>query len=153
MVHKITYLMRLYSTPLCLVVNNDQIGIRLVPIALKKTWENKATKHIQVLRVEDKRHVSMVVFFVTNGCLCPRQVTFTSTMQTCLAPSNEGKIKCIKFGWHLTFSENHWSTLQTTKDFVSKILLIYLSNQIQQLNLQKKLKTCMVDQLLECSQE
>jgi hypothetical protein len=29
---------------ICLVVNNDKIGIHLVPIAKERTWENKGTK-------------------------------------------------------------------------------------------------------------
>jgi hypothetical protein len=68
MLYKITYLMKLYSIPLCLVVNNDQTRICLILIATERTWESKGTKHIQVLRVEDKKQVSMLVFFVTNGC-------------------------------------------------------------------------------------
>jgi hypothetical protein len=45
MAFRIAYnFMKLYSIPSCLVVNNDQIGICLVPIVEKRTWEN--TKHI-----------------------------------------------------------------------------------------------------------
>jgi hypothetical protein len=111
MLYKITYLVKLYSIPLCLVVNNDQIRIHLIPIAIEITREIKGKKHIHVLRVEDKKQVSMVVFFVTNGCLLLIQVIFIGTMHICLSPSNEGKIKCITFNWHPTFSENYWFTL------------------------------------------
>jgi hypothetical protein len=93
------------------MVNNDQIRIHLVPIVKERTWEIKGTKHIQVLRVEDKGQITMVVFYVTNGYLFPRKVIFTSIMHKCLLPSNERKIKCINSNWHLTFSENHWSML------------------------------------------
>jgi hypothetical protein len=79
----------------------------------------------------------MVVFFATNGYLLLGHVIFIGIMHRCLPPSNEGKIKCISFGWHLTFSEDHWYTLQTTKDCVNKILIIYICSQIQQLNLQE----------------
>jgi len=79
----------------------------------------------------------MVVFFATNGYLLLGHVIFIGIMHRCLPLSNEGKIKCISFGWHFTFSENHWYTLQTTKDFVNKILIIYICSQIQQLNLQE----------------
>jgi hypothetical protein len=79
----------------------------------------------------------MAVFFVANGYLLLGHVIFVGTMHRCLPPSNEGKIKCISSGWHLTLSENHWYTLQTTKDFINKILFIYIHNQIQQLKLQE----------------
>jgi hypothetical protein len=82
----------------------------------------------------------MMIFFITNGCLLPIQVIFIGTMHICLSPSNEGKTKCITFNWHPTFSKNHWFMLQTTKDFVKNIFSIYLSNQIQQLNLSKTYK-------------
>jgi hypothetical protein len=42
------------NIPPTLVVNNDQIGVCFVPTIRKKTWENKGSKHIQVLEVEDK---------------------------------------------------------------------------------------------------
>jgi hypothetical protein len=107
MAYNITYLVKLYFIPLCLMVNNDQIKIHLVPIVGETTWESKGTKHIQVLGVEDKRQITMVVSSLANGYLFPRKVIFTSIMHKCLPPSNEGKIKCINSSWHLTFSKNH----------------------------------------------
>jgi len=95
----------------------------------------------------------MVAFFVANGYLLLGHVIFVSTMHRYLPPSNEGKIKCISSGWHLTLNENHWYTLQTTKDFINKILFIYIRNQIQQLKLTRKLETCMSNQLLKHSQK
>jgi hypothetical protein len=37
------------------VVNYDQIGVHLVPTAREWTWEGEGTKHIKVLRIEDKK--------------------------------------------------------------------------------------------------
>jgi hypothetical protein len=85
--------------------------------------------------VEDKRQVTFVVSFATNGNPLLGQVVFTSTTHKCLPPSNEGKQKCINLGWDFTFSENHWSMLETMKDFFCKVLLAYLHKQIQQLDL------------------
>lgn len=36
---------------ICLVVNNDKIGIHFIPIAKERTWENKGTKQIQVFEL------------------------------------------------------------------------------------------------------
>ncbi len=85
-------------------------------------------KHIQVLGVEDKKQVTLVVSSTSNGNLFLGQVVFTRTTFRCLPPSNEGEQKCINSSWDLTFSEIHWSTLKTTKDFVHKVLLAYLHN-------------------------
>jgi hypothetical protein len=42
-----------------------------------------------------------------------------------------GKTKCFKDGWHLIFDDNHWSNLETIKQFVNKVLIPYLESQIQ----------------------
>jgi hypothetical protein len=86
---------KLYSIPPCLVVNIDQIEIHLVPTVGERSWENKGSKHIQVLGVEDKRQVTLVVSFATNGNLLPGQVVFTCTTFRCLPPLNEGNLKKI----------------------------------------------------------
>jgi hypothetical protein len=98
--------MKLYSIPPCLVVNINQTGIHLVPTIGERTWENKGSKYIQVLGVEDKKQITIVVCSVANGNLLPRQVVFTSTTHRCLPLSNEGKQKCINSGWDFMFNEN-----------------------------------------------
>jgi hypothetical protein len=35
---------------ICILVNNDKIGIHFVPIAREKTWENKGTKQNSSVR-------------------------------------------------------------------------------------------------------
>ncbi len=72
---------------------------------------------------------------------------FIGTIHHCLPPSNEGKNKCMSSSWDLTFNENHGSTLQTTKQFIHKILLPYLHIQICHLGLQESQKLVW---LLDC---
>jgi hypothetical protein len=50
---------------------------------------------------------------------------------------NDGRLSCEDAGWHLTFSSNHWSTLETYKDFVDKILSPYMISQIKELELEE----------------
>jgi hypothetical protein len=57
----------------------------------------------------------MVVFSTKNGFLLPLQIVLIEIIHRYLPPSNEVKEKCMNLGWDLTFSENHWSTLETTK--------------------------------------
>jgi hypothetical protein len=80
------------------VVNTNQTRIHFVPTTGKRTWENKSSKHIQVLGVEDKKQVTLVLSSVANGNLFPRRVVFTSSTHRCLPPSNEGKLKCFNLG-------------------------------------------------------
>jgi hypothetical protein len=62
------------------------------------------------------------------------------TTSQSLAPNNQGKTNYIKDGWDLTFSENHWSSLETTKKIVTNILFPYLQSYIQILGLDKEHK-------------
>jgi len=71
------------------------------------TWENKGTKHIQTLGVEDKGLVILVVSLITNNVLLPNKIVFTSITPRCLPPSIEGEDKCMNSSWEFTFSENH----------------------------------------------
>jgi hypothetical protein len=50
-----------------LVVNNDQTYVHPIPIVVEKTWESKRSKQLQILRVQNKRHITMVVSLARNG--------------------------------------------------------------------------------------
>ncbi len=65
--YKVVYLVKIYNIPPTLVVNSDQTRVHLVPIVRKRTWENKGTKHIKVLRMEDKRQITIVVSSTVDG--------------------------------------------------------------------------------------
>ena len=137
MAYRVAYLVKAYSIPPQLVLNNDQTGIHLVSNAVERKWKPKGEKHVQVLGIEDKRQVTMVVTLNAVGDLLPPQVVFTGTTKRTLPPQSEGKKMCLQDGWNLTYSENHWSNLQKTKQCVDAILIPYLQQQIQELGLPK----------------
>jgi hypothetical protein len=45
-----------------LVANSDQIGVHLISIVGFKTWENKGSKHVQILRVKVKKIYNGYIF-------------------------------------------------------------------------------------------
>jgi hypothetical protein len=98
----------------------------------RKIW---GAKHIKVLGIKDKRQVTLIVSSFVDGLFLPLQIVFIGTTHRTLPPNNEGKFMRSNNGWDLTFSENHWSTFETTKRFAHKILLSYLHSQIKQLGL------------------
>ncbi len=59
--------MKVYNIPPTLVVNNDQKYVHPIPIARERTWESKRSKQIQILKVENKRYITMVVSSTRNG--------------------------------------------------------------------------------------
>ncbi len=71
MAYQVTYLVNVYNIIPGLVVNNDQTCVHFIPITTYWTWESKGSKHIQVLGVENKRLIIMVVFLLANGLLLP----------------------------------------------------------------------------------
>ncbi len=107
-------------------MNNDKTEIHLVPNNGEKTWEPKGTKHVQVLNLEDERQMTMFISSNIVKNLFPPQIVFTSSTLKTLPPNSNGKTSCINNGWDLIFIENHWSSLETTKQFVKKIILPYL---------------------------
>jgi hypothetical protein len=67
----------------------------------------------------------VVASSVANGHVLPFQVIFQGLTLRTLPPMNEVCHSCDEVGWQLTFSSNHWSTIDTCKDFVDKILSSY----------------------------
>jgi hypothetical protein len=137
MAQRVAYLSKLHDIPPSLVVNTDQTGMHLVPTGGSRTWEKKGSKHVSVHGKEDKRQVTVVVSSTAEGVLLPFQVVFTGTTFKSLHKFNDGRRICEELGWDLTTSHNHWSTLQTCKDFVEKVLQVYRIAQVQTLGLSK----------------
>jgi hypothetical protein len=140
MAYRAAYLIKAYSIPEELFVNTDQTGIHLVPTGGSYTWEKKGSKYILIHGADDKRQITVSVSSSAAGNVLPFQIVFTGSTTKCLPPLNVGRIACEEAGWHLTFSENHWSNVDTCKAFVEKILQPYRLEQIEHLKLDKGTK-------------
>ncbi len=84
------------------LVNNDKIGIHLVPIVWERTWENKGIKQIQVLDlgVKDKKQVTMVVSSATNGYLLLGQVVGQSKIKYTKKVDVFTLTMCLSYNYH-----------------------------------------------------
>jgi hypothetical protein len=49
----------------------SQTGIHLVPTGGDRTWEKKRSKDIHVIRVENKKQITIVVSSAVDGCFLP----------------------------------------------------------------------------------
>jgi hypothetical protein len=67
MAYQVVYLMKVYNIILTLIIKSDQTSVHLIPTTRERIWESKGSRHIQVLGVENKRQITMVVFLATNG--------------------------------------------------------------------------------------
>jgi hypothetical protein len=131
---RISYLVRTYNIPQSLVINTDQIGIHLVPMAGERIWEKKRSKIFGVIGGYDKRSISACISSATSSTLLPLQVIFSGTTNRVLPKTRHGKLD-LSFGFHYTKTENHWSNLESMQDFVQHILVYYLDKEVERLNL------------------
>lgn len=120
-----------YNILVTLMVKNDQTKVHIVPMTKKHTRESKSTKHIKISRIEDKRQMKLIVSSFANGFLCPLQNVFTSTTHRSLPLNNWRKTNYINNLWDLTFNENGWLNLETTKWFVHKICYRTFDSQLK----------------------
>jgi hypothetical protein len=107
MAHKVAYLVEVCNIPMCQIVNTNQIGVYLVPTRGNLTWETRGAKHVEVLGIEDKRQITIVVSSSIERSLLPLQVMFQGTTKHTLPPMNHGRKQCSSVGFHLTYNSNH----------------------------------------------
>ena len=98
-------------------------------------WKTKGAKHIKIRRHIDKQQINIGVSFAASGKYLPFQATLKVITNKNL-PKLEGRRLNYEYArWNLTFNHNHWSTLDTCKEFMEKILLPYKDLQVKNLNL------------------
>jgi hypothetical protein len=104
---RVAYLVKVYNIPMCLIVNINQIGVHLVPTRGDWTWETRGAKHVEVLGIEDKRQITIVVSFSTERSLLLYKLCYKGQQIIHSHPMNHGRKKCSSIGFHLTYSSNH----------------------------------------------
>jgi hypothetical protein len=130
-----------------MLINMDQRGIHLIPVGGARTWAEKGSKHVLVYGVDNKWQITCSISSSTTGNLLQFQLIFTGTIDRCLPPQNIGRQECEDEGWHLTSTNNHWSNLQTCKEFVIHILEPHKQKQANEMGLDKDEKLIW---LLDC---
>jgi hypothetical protein len=83
---------------------------------------------------EDKHQFTVLGSATTDGVLLPLQVVFQGKTGQVL-PKNAATVIAASEGWHLTHSANHWSTQETMRNFVQKVLHPYFEGKCFDLGL------------------
>jgi sulfur relay (sulfurtransferase) DsrC/TusE family protein len=123
--------MQLYKVHPSLVVNMDQTGVHLAP-ADQRTYEVKGAKVVKVIGADDKRQITCCVASSMDGDLLPLQLIFQGKTNACHPPETQ---ESKEAHLHMTHSENHWSNLETMKQWVDDVLLPYAARSCQKHNL------------------
>ena len=111
---------KMEDIPDALILNWDQTAMKIVP---STTWtmERRGTKRVEIAACNDKRQITAVFACSLRGDFLPIQLIFQGTTQKCLPNS-------VNFpdGWHLTYTNNHWSNESTMIDYIKCIILPYV---------------------------
>ncbi|THU87638.1 hypothetical protein K435DRAFT_821867 [Dendrothele bispora CBS 962.96] len=116
-----------YNIPAALRVNTDQTQSVYAP-GTKTTWNEKGVKQVDISGKDDKRAFTLVPSISASGEVLPMQAIYKGyTTQSCPSPHTPAYIEAQKLGFSLEPSgtETYWSTLETMKNLVNKIIAPY----------------------------
>ena len=122
-------IVRMQDIPDQLVLNWDQTAMKLVPSG-SWTMDKKGTKRVEISGIDDKRQITAVFCGSLSGDFLPLQLIYKGTTDKCLPSS-------ITFppDWHITYTSNHWSNNKTMIEYVSHIIVPYITRMRKTLNL------------------
>ena len=136
---RMAVMIKLNSIHPALIINSDQTGVHLIPNT-NYTYAFKGAKDVAVPGLEDKRQITMVVGSAWSGDLLPLQFIFAGKKESNvqkLYKTPDGNLR-EQWGIHVTCTENHWSNLETTKQYVSEILFPFIQSQIKEFDIKPK---------------
>ena len=114
--------------PPLLIINWDHISLKYVPSS-SWTMAEEGSKCVDLAGIDDKCQITAVLTVTLDGNFLPVQLVYQGKTSACLPCTK------IPSGWHLTYTHNHWSTEETTKDHIEKIILPYLTEKKTELKL------------------
>ena len=113
-----------------LIINFDETGLPMVPSS-QWTMAERGSKDVSLLDMDDKRQITAVLACTPTGTLLPPQLLYQCSTTRCHPPAHV----LFPHGWDIWHSESHWSTRETVKRFISKILKPYADSVISELAL------------------
>ena len=116
-----------------MIFNWDQTALQFVPTG-QWTMHHAGEKVIPIANSDDKRQVKAVIAATLTGELLPPQIIYKGKTGRCHP-------KCIiPKDWDIWHSDNHWSTEDTMKRYMEKILVPFLNEKRADLKLNKAFK-------------
>ena len=116
------------KVPSELVFNWDHTGINIVP-GSKWTMEQKGSKRVELAGLNDKRQITVVFCASLTGEFLPVQVIYqgktTASLPRYAFPDD----------WDITFTPNHWSNEDKTKEYINNIVIPYVQRKRKELKL------------------
>ena len=101
--------------PKDLIINWDQTGLHLVPTG-EWTMHRFKEKIVTIAHSDDKRQITTVLAASITGDYLPPQLIYKGKTERC-----HPKVT-VPNGWDVWYSDNHWSTEETMKRYIEKII-------------------------------
>ena len=111
-----------------LIINWDQTGIKIVPVS-SWTMEKRGAKRVEIAGVDDKRQITAVFAATPVREFLPFQVIYQGKTPACLP-----KV-AFPCDWDITYTPNRWSNEQSMLTYIEKIIVPYVKQKREQLNL------------------
>jgi len=127
MAKRIAATMEMHDVHPSLVINLDQTGVKLVPSSAW-TYEKRNSSSVAVIGADDKRQITACLASALSGDLLPLQLIFQGKTERSLPEKTAASIASL---CHLTFSENHWSSQTTMRQYISEIVMPYAETCIR----------------------
>jgi hypothetical protein len=105
----------------------------------QRTWNAKGSDPVSLIGADDKRAITATMSSAASGELLPTQLIFQGKTNR-VVPKGEAAIRLQNSGHLLTSTINHWSNLQTCKDFVLQMLKPWWIRKVSELALPETVK-------------
>ena len=137
-----------YNIRAVFVVNSDQTLIYFSAGA-EETYAAIGSKQVEVVGKDEKRGFTLMVGISMSGEVLPFQAIFSgktpASLPTSAAPSYSKATEDLKFRFEYSGGDNHWSTIDTMKSYVTNILAPYFESHRKKLNLPNQICIWQID--------
>ena len=105
------------------IINWDQAATYYVPVG-SWTMETEGAKRVEIAGKDDKRQITAVFTGSMAADFLPIQLVYKGKTPRCLP-----NVQSVPEGWHLTYSPSHWSTEQTMRNYIQKIVFPFVERR------------------------
>ena len=111
-----------------LIINWDHTALQYVPVS-HWTMEKKGSTQVLVAGVDDKRQLTIILACSMTGDFLPIQAIYKGKTPKCLLPYH------FPSDWDVTYTVNHWANEETSKQYLSSIIIPYIQKKKKELGL------------------
>jgi len=114
-----------------------------------ETYAPVGSKQVEVLGNDERRGFTLMVGVSLSGEVLPFQTIYagktSGSLPTSKATGYSKATKELKFHFEFSKVDNHWSTMETMKNYVINILASYFESHRQQLKLPNQICIWQID--------